>query len=143
VLRAKTQMPMLSVSRASWPMAFQSGSAARSCASLSSSTSHQRRPPSTSAGGNTPSGRPASAADRRGSPALAVSSTRERGVRTAMVRSRPLPVTRNGNRPAMPSCTSRPSTGAASPATSATCALPTLGCPANGTSRRGEKMRMR
>src|SRR3546814_6084078 len=54
-----------------------------------------------------------------------------------MVRVSPAPSTRSGRLPAAPSCTSRPSCGAASPASSTACAVPTLGWPANGTSWRG------
>jgi hypothetical protein len=134
---------MLSVACASATIASQFGCALRRSASLASSASHQRRPPSISTGGSPPSGNPASASRRRGSSGVAISCTRARGVRTAIVRSRPAPVTISGSLPAIPSCTSSPSRGAARPASSKACAVPTLGWPANGTSRRGLKMRMR
>jgi hypothetical protein len=134
---------MLSVLCAKSATAGQGGVAARKAASLATSASHQRRPPSISAGGRAPSGSPRKAARKRGSSALATSCTRARGVRTAIVRVGPSPLTRSGSLPAMPSCTSKPSRGTASPASSTACAVPTLGCPANGTSRRGLNMRMR
>ena len=61
---------------------------------------------------------PAKAAARRVSSAAAISCTRARGVRTATVRDVPSPRTRSGSRPAMPSCTSRPSRGVTRPASS-------------------------
>ena len=50
---------------------------------------------------------------------------------------------RSGMAPAMPSCTSTPSTAPARPTCSTACAVPTLGWPANGTSFCGLKMRSR
>ena len=134
---------MLAVVSASAAMASQSGRSERNAASSASSTSHQRRPPSISAGGSVPNAQPAVAADRRGSSNATTSATEARGVRMAMLRRPSATSTRSGSGPVMPSCTSRPSRGAASPASSTACAVPTLGWPANGTSFCGLNMRTR
>jgi len=74
---------------------------------------------------------------------VVTSATAARGVRMAMLRVAPSPTTRSGSAPAMPSWTRTPSIGAARPASSTACAVPTLGWPANGTSFCGLNMRMR
>jgi len=59
-----------------------------------------------------------------------------------MLRAVPWPSTCTGNRPAAHSCTSL-AVSATSPVSSAAHAAPTLGWPANGSSWRGVKIRMR